>query len=68
MKYEVYRYYSTFVMYEIEANSEDAAYDITKGLEINMIEAHNNLETWSEADEIRILEEDNGEKRDKLRL
>lgn len=52
MKYEVIRYYSTYLRFEIEANSEAEAYDKSKELEIDLIELHNNLENWEEADEI----------------
>jgi len=56
MKYEVKKYYSSFVTYEIEANSKEEALDKTKELEINLIELHNNLESWKEADEIIRIE------------
>ena len=57
MKYEIKKYYSTFVSYEIEADTEEEAYNKTKELEIDLIELQNNLENWKEADEIRKLEE-----------
>jgi len=57
MKYEVTRYYSTFVSFEIEADSEEEAYNKTKELKIDLTELQNNLENWKEADEIRKLEE-----------
>lgn len=57
MKYEVIRYYSSFVTFEIEANSEEEAYNKTKELELNLIELQNNIENWEEADEIRQSEE-----------
>ena len=57
MKYEVKRYYSSFVSFEIEADSEEEAYNKTKELKIDLIELQNNLENWKEADEIRKLEE-----------
>ena len=51
MKYEVKRYYSSFVTFEIEANSEEEAQNKTKELESNFIELRNNIEDWDEADE-----------------
>jgi hypothetical protein len=56
MKYEVKRYYSTFVSFEVEANSEVEAYNKSKELKINLTELQNNLENWKEADEILKLE------------
>jgi hypothetical protein len=57
MKYEVKRYYSSFVILIAEACSEEDAYNKTKQLEPNLIELQNNLENWDEADEIRQFEE-----------
>lgn len=57
MKYEVKRYYSSFVVFEVEANSEEEAYNKTKELKLNIIELQNNLENWNEADEIKQSEE-----------
>lgn len=57
MKYEVKRYYSSFVTFEVEANSEEEAYNKAKELELNLIELQNNLENWDEADEINQSEE-----------
>ena len=58
MKYEVKRYYSSFVTFEVEANSKEEAYNKTKELEA---EFNNSLfqlgEDWEEADEIRQSEE-----------
>ena len=56
MKYEVKRFYSSFVSFEIEANSEEEAYNKTKELKIDLTELQNNLENWGVADEIRKLE------------
>ena len=61
MKYEVRRYYSSFVTYEIEADSEDEAFEKTKKLEVDMTELYNNSLEWREADEIYQLEETNWE-------
>lgn len=57
MKYEVKRFYSSFVSFEIEADSEEEAYTKTKELKIDLTDLQNNLENWEEADEIRKLEE-----------
>ena len=57
MKYEVKRYYSSFVSYEIEADSEEDAYNKTRELKIDLTELQNNLDNWKEADEIGKLEE-----------
>ena len=52
MKYEIRRYYSTFFTYEVEAASEEEAYNKTKEIEINVTELQNNLKDWKEADEV----------------
>ena len=52
MKFEVKRYYSTFVSFEIEADSAEEAYNKTKEVKIDLTELQNNLENWEEADEI----------------
>jgi hypothetical protein len=57
MKYEVLRFYSSFVSFEIEADSEEEAYNKTKELKIDLTELQNNLENWKEADEIRKFED-----------
>jgi hypothetical protein len=57
MKYEVKRFYSSFISFEIEADSEEEAYTKTKELKIDLTDLQNNLENWEEADEIRKLEE-----------
>lgn len=58
MKFEVRRYYSSFVMFEVEANSREEAYDKTKTSAIDLSQLYNNLENWEEADEITELQED----------
>ena len=62
MKYEVKKYYSSFVTYEIEASTKDEAFEKTKKLEIDMTELRNNLESWEDADEIFQLEENHRNK------
>lgn len=57
MKYEVKRYFSSLVTFEVEANSEEEAYDKSKKLKIDIIELQDNLQDWKEADEIIRLEE-----------
>ncbi len=59
MKYEVKRYFSSFIAFEIEAKSEEDAYNKSKDLKIDLIELQNNLQDWKEADEITKLEESN---------
>lgn len=59
MKYEVTRYYSSFVVLNIEADSEEDAYLKSKELSLDLVELQNNLEEWKEADEIKKVEEDN---------
>jgi len=56
MKYEIKRYYSTFNTFEIEANSEEEAYNKTKKMPIDFVEIQNNLENWEYADDIRKIE------------
>jgi len=58
MKFEVRRYYSSFVTFEVEANSREEAYDKTKTTVIDLSQLYNNLENWEEADEITELQED----------
>lgn len=62
MKYEVKKYYSSFVTFLIEANTEKEAYDKSKELKIDFIELQNNLQDWKEADEIIKLEQNHREK------
>ena len=58
MRYEVKRYFSSFVTFELEADSEEEAYVNAKKRAIDLIELHNNLEDWEEANEITKLQED----------
>lgn len=57
MRYIVKKYYSSFVMLEVEASSREEAYDKTKELVIDLIELQNNLEDWEEANEITEFQE-----------
>lgn len=59
MKFEVKKYYTSFVTFKIEANSEEDAYKKAEQLKIDIIELQNNLQDWKEADEITKLEENN---------
>jgi hypothetical protein len=51
-KYEVKIYYSTFCIYEIEAENEEDAIIKTRSMEIVENDIINNLENWEEADEV----------------
>ena len=66
MRYIVKKYYSSFVMLEVEASSREEAYDKTKELVIDLIELQNNLEDWEEANEITEFQEKHWEKWNKL--
>jgi hypothetical protein len=60
MRYEIKRYYSTFYTLELEAESEDEAYQIAKDKlwdEQDKYELLANLDEWSEADEISKMSE-----------
>jgi len=53
MKFEIVRYFSTFVRIEVEASDEDEAYVKAKEYPLNNIDIYNNLEDWEDADDIR---------------
>jgi hypothetical protein len=57
MKYLVRRYYSSFVKFEIEAESEVEAYEKSKTLPIDINDLYNNLSDWADADEVEELDE-----------
>lgn len=57
MKYEVRRYFSSFVTFEIKANTKDEAYEKSKEMNIDLIELQNNLQDWEDANEIIEQEE-----------
>ena len=57
MKYEIKKYYSTFVTFQVEANSEEEAFNKSEELNSDLIEIQNNLLEWKDADEIINLEE-----------
>jgi len=59
MKFRVFRYYSSFVVTELEAGSKEEAYEKTKEIEINPVELHNNALKWKDAD---IVEQMDGQK------
>jgi hypothetical protein len=52
MKFIVRRYFSGYCNYEIEAESEDEAYEKTFNLPINENEILSTLEEWKECDEV----------------
>ena len=54
MKYFVKRYYSGYCTYEIEAETEEKAYELSKELPINQDEIFETLEDWNECDEVDI--------------
>jgi hypothetical protein len=56
MKYEVKKYYSSFVTFGLEAITEEGAYNKSQNLEVDFIELQNNLQNWKEADEVVQLE------------
>ena len=56
MKYEIVRYFSTFVRIELEANDEEEACTKAKKYPLNENDIYNNLEDWKEADDIRRIE------------
>ncbi|MCH7826980.1 MAG: hypothetical protein IIC75_03225 [Bacteroidetes bacterium] len=57
MKFEITRYYSTFITIQIEADSEDEAYEKSNSIPINENEILTNIEDWVEADEITRVED-----------
>ena len=57
MKFLVRRYYSGFCTYEVEAEDEDAAYDIAINLPIDEGEILSTLEGWRHADEVEVIED-----------
>ena len=57
MKYLVRRYYSGYCTYEVEAENEDAAYDIAINLPIDENEILSTLEDWKFADDIEVIED-----------
>jgi hypothetical protein len=62
MKFEVRKYYSTFMTVEVEANNEEEAYNITKGITPSHSETYTNLEEWEEANEVFRIEENRRKK------
>ena len=57
MKFLVRRYYSGYCTYEVEAESEDEAYNTAIDLPIDEGEILSTLEDWSDADEVEIIED-----------
>ena len=57
MKFLVRRYYSGYCSYEVDAENEDAAYDIARNLPIDESEILSTLDDWSDADEVEIIED-----------
>lgn len=50
MQFIVRKYYSGFYTYEVEANSEDQAYEIAGGMPLNYDEILGTLEPWEDCD------------------
>ncbi len=57
MQYLIRKYFSGFCTSEIEANSEDEAFEKTSELPNNYDEVMSNLEDWSDANEIEQIED-----------
>jgi hypothetical protein len=53
MKFIIWKYYSGFCTYEIEADNEDEAREKVKELPIDYDEVISTLEPWKDADEIK---------------
>lgn len=62
MKFIVTRYYSGYCTYEIEAENEEKAYELTKHMPINEMELLSTLEEWKECDEIEVISGDTDQK------
>lgn len=56
MKFLVKRYYSGYCTHEIEAKTEEKAYEQSKELPINQDEIIETLEEWNECDEVDIAD------------
>lgn len=57
MKYIVRRYFSGYCTYEVEADSEGAAWELARGLPINYQGISSTLEEWEECNEIKPIED-----------
>ena len=55
MKFLVRRFYSGYCTYEVEAENEDAAYNIAINLPIDEDEVLSTLEDWRHADEVEVI-------------
>ena len=55
MKFAVRKYYSGYCSYEVEANSEDQAYEMVKDMLPNYDEVLETLEDWEECNEIESI-------------
>lgn len=56
MKFVVRKYYSGFCCYEIEADNEEKAYEMVKGMPVNYEEVLETLEDWEECNEVEPAE------------
>ena len=57
MKYLVRIYCSGYCTYEVEAENEEAAFNIARNLPIDENEILSNLEDWQIADDIEVIED-----------
>ena len=55
MKFVVRKYYSGYCSHEVEANSEDQAYEMVNGLSPNYDEVLETLEDWEECNEVESI-------------
>lgn len=52
MKFLIRKFYSGYCTYEVDAESEEQAYEMVQGMPINYDEVVQTLEEWEECDEI----------------
>ena len=55
MKFLVYKYYSGYCTYEVEASDEDQAYEMIKEMPPNHDEVSETLEEWEECNEVKVV-------------
>ncbi len=58
MKFLVRKYYSGYCTYEIEADNEESAYDLSNDYPMDVEEIMSTLEQWTDSDEVERIEED----------
>lgn len=57
MKYLIKKYFSGYCTYEVDAENEDKAYELVRGLPIDYYEVSSTLEKWEECDEIEPIKD-----------